>query len=318
MSTVRLYRWDDAGAPVLSGTVGSLTNLLRACLVGSSGIAYGGKPAAGWTEVFAGSATNTAVYRNNDLEGFSGCCVRVADNAGGTGGGREALLSVYAYMSSIDEGGGATRVYYIRKSSTLNAAARKWALYADGGTAILNIWDTGDSVNFGFNGEISVFGDYDSFLSSGSNRYIAAGKIYQNYAAGGGCDWLNNWAVLAPALSSSMQVANPSGVGTPINAMPLLPCIGSNAQVCVGSSGYPPPGMLDGSRRFMGGPFIRVNNYVIGRMRGIHLPTEYLFNVGHGELVPGSDRLRVMRSNSGGTGSEAAHVAIAVDGQGPW
>ena len=31
--TVRVYRWDDASAPVLTGEVGKLAALLKACLV---------------------------------------------------------------------------------------------------------------------------------------------------------------------------------------------------------------------------------------------------------------------------------------------
>lgn len=54
-STVRYYRYDDAGAPTITGQVGSLTTLLRTVLVGTAGIAYGSKPSAGWTEQFAGT-----------------------------------------------------------------------------------------------------------------------------------------------------------------------------------------------------------------------------------------------------------------------
>lgn len=55
--TVRLYQWDDAGAPTLNGTAGSLISILDACLVNG----YGSKPAAGWSKPFSG--TNAAAYR---------------------------------------------------------------------------------------------------------------------------------------------------------------------------------------------------------------------------------------------------------------
>lgn len=45
----RTYRWDDAGAPQLSATGNALIWLLDAVLIGTSGIAYGAKPSAGWT-----------------------------------------------------------------------------------------------------------------------------------------------------------------------------------------------------------------------------------------------------------------------------
>ena len=50
--TVRVYRWDDASAPVLTGEVGKLAALLKACLV----TGYGSKTAAGWSNPY--SATN--------------------------------------------------------------------------------------------------------------------------------------------------------------------------------------------------------------------------------------------------------------------
>lgn len=41
--TVRVYRWDDASAPTLTGQLGSLITLLDAVLVNG----YGSKTAAG-------------------------------------------------------------------------------------------------------------------------------------------------------------------------------------------------------------------------------------------------------------------------------
>ena len=55
--TVTVYLSTDAGAPVLSGQVGTVIPILDACLVNG----YGSKAAAGWTKEF--SATNVGVYR---------------------------------------------------------------------------------------------------------------------------------------------------------------------------------------------------------------------------------------------------------------
>jgi hypothetical protein len=57
MPTIQIYRSDDASAPALSGTVGSMIALLDACLVDG----YGAKAAAGWTKPYTG--TNLAAYR---------------------------------------------------------------------------------------------------------------------------------------------------------------------------------------------------------------------------------------------------------------
>lgn len=57
--TWTIYRFDDAGAPNLVGTSGSLNALLDACLVNG----YGSKAAAGWTKDPI-SVGNVAIYRN--------------------------------------------------------------------------------------------------------------------------------------------------------------------------------------------------------------------------------------------------------------
>jgi len=54
---ITVYRSDDASAPVLSGTLGSLIAVLDACLVNG----YGSQASAGWAKPFTG--TNLAVYR---------------------------------------------------------------------------------------------------------------------------------------------------------------------------------------------------------------------------------------------------------------
>lgn len=55
--TITVYRSDDASAPQLSGSVGSLTTLLDAILVNG----YGSKSGAGWAIAF--TATNQRAYR---------------------------------------------------------------------------------------------------------------------------------------------------------------------------------------------------------------------------------------------------------------
>ncbi len=62
MSEGFLYSWQDAGAPVLTGSLGSFINVLQKVLVDG----YGSKPGLGWTRVF--SATNKAVYQNEGTE----------------------------------------------------------------------------------------------------------------------------------------------------------------------------------------------------------------------------------------------------------
>ena len=312
-STVRYFRYDDAGAPQLSGQVGSLTNILRKCLVGTSGIAYGSKPSAGWSEEFIGAAANIAVFRTNQAEGFSGCYVRINDNAPGTGGAREAYLNVYATMSDINTGTTGTRNYYIRKSATADATTRRWMLAADGGTAWLYVWLSGDNVNYGADGTIAGFGDYDSFHTSGAYRYYASARTSENYSNGASGDAF----LLKVNADEKAQVAPPSGVGGVLSALISSPFLAAQ-NTAIGSSSFPASPNPMGNRNFMASPFVCASVGCVGRLRGIALPFERLYSVAQGDVVPGSSVLRVMRANYGGVVTDAGHVAIAVDTAGPW
>lgn len=74
---MRVYSSLDAGAPQIANANGSLAAVLRACLVGTAGIAYDSKPAAGWTEPFA-TASNVSVFKQG--VGGNNRFLRVVDN----------------------------------------------------------------------------------------------------------------------------------------------------------------------------------------------------------------------------------------------
>lgn len=122
--TVRVYRSSDAGAPVLSGQIGSLIALLDACLVNG----YGALPSSGWSKEFSG--TNLAAYRaasGNRLR------LRVDDTAA-----LEARIVGYESMSGISSG--LTNAFpteaqiaggmFVRKSSAADSTARGWVVVA--------------------------------------------------------------------------------------------------------------------------------------------------------------------------------------------
>lgn len=71
--TTRIYRSNDAGAPVLNGQLGSLITVLTKCLVDG----YGSKAAAGWTLALSG--TNKAIFQNSPTLG-TGTYYRIQDN----------------------------------------------------------------------------------------------------------------------------------------------------------------------------------------------------------------------------------------------
>ena len=124
--TVRVYRSDDASAPTLNGTVGSLIAVLDACLVNG----YGSKAAAGWAKAFSG--TNLAAYRAaSGIRHY----LRVDDTAA-----QEARIIGYETMTT-DINGGASPFptstqqsggLFVRKSNTADSTARPWMLISNG------------------------------------------------------------------------------------------------------------------------------------------------------------------------------------------
>lgn len=171
--TTRYYRSTDPGAPVLTGQPGSLLNLLDTCLVGTAGIAYSGIPSAGWSKPFHDPVNHKAAFRNSLAAGGSGVYARVDDSGTATAAGaREACVRLFSAMSDIDTGSDPTPTVaqaangtIYRKSQTIDIAARKWFLVADGRTLTMYI-QSNDTIN---GGRVIHFGDYEQF--SGTNPF---------------------------------------------------------------------------------------------------------------------------------------------------
>lgn len=124
-----IYSSTDAGAPQLSGTVGSLVSVLRAILVAGYGTAPNAKAGLGWTEVYTG--TDKAAFRNSPVTG-TGMIVRVDDSAA-IGNAKWTGLRAYESMTGIDVGANpsptvaaeANGVLW-QKSSAASGASRPW------------------------------------------------------------------------------------------------------------------------------------------------------------------------------------------------
>ncbi len=63
---VKVYRWDDAGAPALDKSVGCIGTILKACLV----TGYGTKEGAGWTLKQEDAVTKTKIFGFDDMTGL--------------------------------------------------------------------------------------------------------------------------------------------------------------------------------------------------------------------------------------------------------
>ena len=310
MSTVRYFRHDDAGAPTLSGTVGSLTALLRACLVGSGGVAYGAKASAGWTEMFIGAASNIAVFRNNSADGGSGCCALINDNAVG-GSAMIAQSTVYATMSDISTGVNATSSAWVRKSASADGTARKWLVAADGLTAWVYVWENGLGGAGAFARSCALLGFGDYYPIAGGMHHFNAGC--RTYAENNG-DYIEAW--IPGNTGSGFSVYSPDGVSGTVN--PAL-CHLSPAGNSVGGGAYPAGAdEVSGNKLFYKWPYIRTGGRMLGRLRGIIFPghREYAGTIaGLSADVPGAVRI-VHRGNQGGISNDVAGVLL--DTVGPW
>lgn len=316
MSTVRYYRWDDPGAPSLTGEVGSLTNLLRKCLVGTSGTAYGSKPSAGWSEAFTGAAANIAVFRNSITDGASGCYVRVNDNAPGDGGAREAQLTVYASMTDINTGTQATSAPWFRKSGTADAAARKWQVVADGKTAWIHSFEISAAMSGnGYDTSLAGIGDYACVDAANSFRYFCMGRVTAAsniggdiMALGGASPSSNSAAFTAQALDGVAGLKQPSIL------RPMIIADGG-----VGGSDYPaPPHPITGDTYFLSHPPIHDGSMLLGRLRGIRLPYHNIMSTADGAEFSGYTGQRVAKTRISVTSNANHNVGILLDTVGPW
>jgi len=190
---ITVYRSDDASAPVLSGTAGTLIAVLDACLVNG----YGSQASAGWAKAFTG--TNLAVYRAPQGQRFY---LRVDDTHA-----QYPVLRGYRAMTAVSTGTGLfpTTVQLsggIRtvKSYASSTTARPWIVVASPRACYLwisfNATDMG-AVNTSV--DMCFFGDIASYLPGDAYGAAIIGKIVADISASS--------TLFANALTTGAQAA---------------------------------------------------------------------------------------------------------------
>jgi len=295
MTTTRLFMSSDSGAPVLTGQVGSLVSLLHACLVGTSGVAYGSggsaKTAAGWTEPFTNTSTK-GVWRNSLAAGGTGFHFRVLDDGSGTAGAKEAFFTGYSAMTTIDAGSDITPTAaqmtsgsIIRKSDTADSTARGWYMVADERTFYLAI-EHNTSTFQGYS--IYIGGDFDSEVAGDAYAFLIGGRMTANIT-GGSEAFLN----AAPSLSSSASnglfvVRGIAGTGTAL-PISIAPGIFSSSQLGgAGGVADPSPG---GANRYFARAAIVNEGTIRGFLRGLYVPISNLTSLANGTVISGASGL---------------------------
>jgi hypothetical protein len=228
--TVRVYKWTDAGAPVLTGLPGSLISLLDACLV----TGYGTKAAAGWSKV-AGSTTTVAAFQ---MPSWPSNCVRI-DNATNA-----PSVTAYESMSSASVGDNrypSATVIYCTVSNTANEIPREWTLVSGGN--IFYLFTNHISTISG--GALFTFGQILSYKSNDIGACILGG----DHVTGGASTLLTiNTLSTTPSTSYGKHMArsHTQAVG---QIMPLwiTDTSKNGAATSFGAGGMPFPSPVDNS-----------------------------------------------------------------------
>lgn len=259
--TIRVYRSDDAGAPVLNGVAGSLIGVLDACLV----VGYGTQTAAGWAKAFSG--TNLAAYRaavGNRMY------LRVDDTPA-----QFPVLRGYEAMTGISAGTGPFHTdaqapgCYACKSSTADTAARPWIVLADeqavyvwvnhGGTVLTTPSTT---VACCFFGDIVSYKPADQYATmlvarssaSVSTSFEQLGRLMTSSSVVAGYYLARNSAGVAGAVGCNVQAVLP----------------GSISFMGLGGSPYPDP--VTGRMNLALAPVVESNYAARGHLPGLFNP----------------------------------------------
>lgn len=257
----KLYKHDDASAPVLNGTRGSLIALLDACLVNG----YGSKSAAGWTKPYVD--VNRAAFRMGS--GRMRAYFRV-DEANATLAS-EARIQSFEDMTGIDAvTNPVASVGHLvaKKSSGADSSSRQWWLGADDRTFVL-------FTHYDASGIVSgvYFGEFLSYLPNDNYAVAIIGRYWEN---------TNNWTSGIEGIGSQTQGAYSAMPGhflfrdsTAIVKSPQFDVLAgfSDMPNCAGNFAFPNP--ADGGL-ILSPLFIRTSDapgvVLRGRLRGIWAP----------------------------------------------
>lgn len=338
-TNTRIYESTDAGAPILTGQVGSLISLLKTVLVGTSGVAYGSKAAAGWTVAFEDVVLRKIAFRNSMAAGGTGCYLRIDDNGGLSQGAREASVRVFQSMTTVDVGLDETPTTLTqpagcvwRKSSTLDATARAWCCIADERT--IYFWSRETVGSPGSTVDVCcpyVAGDYLSDDPLQTCPFLVSGYQTSNAVVGSPAGLVAPWSSGTSILNLwlSRSVSHATG---PVKAG-FIPGLGVNQTAVFGSppQSFPNPQTGSGNTYFtpaqIGVYVSDTNKTYMGRMRGAWLPLSVVMNDANNKVYTGGSgfgftNLRLLKQNYAlnlGSGSfDAGRGGICIETGESW
>lgn len=195
---VKVYKWDDVGAPALDKTAGCMMTIFKACLI----TGYGTKEAAGWTMPFEDTAAGVKVLRP-EVGPHTDFFLRLsADNGtqvtpqvylnmtdANTGNLKLQCNNAFKYAKALTSGKwlliASNRGFWFfseqRYSSASGSAKNTGSFFICGdlsknigGERAVFLQHTGGSNDLGFNA--TIFGWYQNKVDTGNNWYNS-GKL---------------------------------------------------------------------------------------------------------------------------------------------
>lgn len=157
--------YQDTGAPALTGTTGSLYNVLKWAL-----------PQLGWTIEFDDGSSKVA-FKNSGVSG-SGSFIRVNDSAANHASTEvKAEVSAFESMSDVDTGSGkipTTGERYWPKSHTEDLTERDWFIFGTDSFFIFLGYNGGSADAEGF--RLAFAGDIKSYLALDVAPFVLSGN----------------------------------------------------------------------------------------------------------------------------------------------
>lgn len=282
-----LYTSSDVSGPgLLTGQVGTLIALLKACLVDG----YAGHANVGWTQPVA-TASNIGSFKPG---AGSGMTLLVNDNAPNvTPAAREAWVTGWESLATVGAPVGTGSGQFptpaqqlttghgvMRKSNTADAVGRAWFLYADTVTFYLFVF-TGDGTYY----RALFFGDIFAMKgATDSYRCLLAAGQSENAA---GTEANDTLAAINTAVAGHFMPRSYGGVGTSITAGKHGDSVKGSSTNLLGTTQYPngPDNAL-----YMSPIWIHENasSTVRGRLRGMYQVCHATANFTDGQTFVGA------------------------------
>lgn len=307
---------DPSGPGPLTGTTGSLINVLDACLVNG----YSGKPAAGWTKPLGNvSASCVSAYKQPSGSQFT---LFVNDNAPNaariaevTGWVSASTLVSASNANNVGAGWGqfplpsqaltVGRVGWF-KSATSDTAQRNWIIAADAYTMYIWFAD-GQSTGFYYHGGFGDF--YSQYGTSDAGRCLLYGKYSDTVNTIGGLELTDTissgWAQagansLASYLPGHYIARSPFGSGPSIRytkkgegscSATYVAATGEAPVTATMTGIFPAPNPTDLSFYFSPIWIVDPSSTAFrGRYRGIYQVCHQLSNFTNGQIIQGTGK----------------------------